>query len=57
VKPPQTTILAAISEPLGIQECAFATFHKDELATRRRLQTIFGKFQKSNMVAGKPEIL
>ncbi len=57
VKPPQTTILAAISEPLGIKGCALATFPEYELATRSCLQTIFGTFHKSNMAAGKPEIL
>ena len=54
---PQTTIFAAISKPLGIKGCALATFPEYELATRWRLQTIFDTFQKSNMAAGKPEIL
>ena len=54
---PQTTLFAAISEPLGIKGCGLATFPEYELATRWCLQTIFGTFQKSNMAAGKPEIL
>ena len=52
---PQTTICAAISEPLGISGRAFATFPEYELATGWRFQTIFDTFQESNMAAGKPE--
>ena len=52
---PQTTIFAAISEPLGISGRAFATFPEYELATGWRFQTIFDTFQESNMAAGKPE--
>ncbi len=54
---PQTTIFAAISEPLGISIRAFVTFPEYELATGRRLQTIFDNYQESNMAAGKPEML
>ena len=54
---PQATMLAAISEPLGINGCALATFPEYELATRWHLQIIFDTFHKSNMAAVKPEIL
>ena len=53
---PQTTLFAAISEPLGISGRAFATFPEYDLATRQRFQIIV-TFQKSNMAAGKPEML
>ncbi len=54
---PQTTFFAAIPEPLGIDGCALANFPKYKLATRRRYQTISDAFLKSNMAAGKPEML
>ena len=56
MKPPKTTILFAIYELLGIKRCALATFPEYELATRRRLQTMFDTFQKSKMAAGKPSV-
>jgi len=54
---PQTTFFAAILEPLGIGGCALATFPRYKLATRWRFQTISDTFRKSNMAAGKPEML
>ena len=54
---PQTTLFAAISKPLGISGRAFATFPEYDVATRCRFQNIFVTFQKSNMAAGKPEML
>jgi hypothetical protein len=54
--PPQTTLFAAISKPLGISGFALVTFPEYELATRYRFQTLFVSFRKSNMSAGKPEV-
>ncbi len=54
---PQTTIFAAISEPLGISGRAFGTFPEYKLATGWHFQSIFDTFQESNMAAGKPEVL
>ena len=56
MKPNHTTIFAAISEPLGINGCALATFPEYVLVTERCLHAIFDTFQKSNMAVGKPEI-
>ena len=53
----QTTILAPISEPLGISGRAFVTFPEYDLARRWRFHTIFVNFQKKNLAAGKPKML
>ena len=57
ILPPQITIFAAMSEPLGISGRAFATFPECELATEWRFQTIFPTYEESNMATGKPEVL
>ena len=54
---PQTTIFAAISEPLGVSGCAFVTFPEYELATGWHFQTVFDTYQESIMAAGKLEML
>jgi hypothetical protein len=48
----QTTILAPISEPLGISGRTFVTFPEYDLARRWRFQTISDNYQESNMAAG-----